>query len=163
MLFRSALAWTVIGYFGAFDLGLGVATTKFVAEFRERSKESALAALVVTSACLHLALGLVGALLMGLVGDWFALHVLNVSAVLQEETRHSFFILSLSIPVIVVTACFRGALEGLHRFDIVNAVKMPASIANYVSPLIVLQFTPDLTTVVGVIAATRLVVLFCYA
>lgn len=157
-----ALAWTVIGYFGGFDLGLGVATTKFVAEFRERGKESELLKLVVTSACLHLALGIVGASIMALLTNWLAMQALNVPPVLRDETRHALYVLALSIPVIVVTACFRGALEGLHRFDVVNAIKVPASIANYVSPLIVLQFTPDLTVIVAVIAATRLAALLVY-
>ncbi|MDB5825058.1 MAG: rane protein involved in the export of O-antigen and teichoic acid [Herminiimonas sp.] len=158
-----ALAWTVIGYFGAFDLGLGVATTKFIAEFRQQGRHSDLFRLVLTSAILHLGLGMIGAGVLAGVTGWLVFDVLNVPVALRTEARTAFYILALSIPVIVITACFRGALEGLHRFDLVNLIKIPASIANYVTPLLVLWFTPDLGVIVAVIAATRIAVLASYA
>lgn len=158
-----ALAWTVIGYFGAFDLGLGVATTKFVAEFRERNRHGQLFSLVMTSAFLHFILGVIGAIILAALANRLTFQILNVPPALCEETLSTFYILALSIPVIVVTACFRGALEGLHRFDVVNLIKIPASIANYVTPLLVAYSTPNLATIVTVIAAIRLTVLGCYA
>lgn len=158
-----ALAWTVIGYFGVFDLGLGIATTKFIAEFRQQGRHDDLRKLILVSGLLHFALGLAGAGLLAALTGWLIHDVLNVPAALQKETQAAFYILSLSIPIIVVTACFRGALEGLQRFDLVNLIKIPASIANYILPLLVLWFTPDLAVIVAVIAATRVGVLASYA
>src|SRR5512145_213743 len=45
-----ALAWAVLGYFSVFDLGLGRATTKFVAEALGRGERHRLPALVGTAA-----------------------------------------------------------------------------------------------------------------
>ena len=158
-----ALAWTVIGYFSVFDLGLGIATTKFIAEFQQRGRHHDLHKLILISGLMHFALGVFGACLLAALTGWLITVVLNVPPELRAETQAAFYILSLSIPIIVVTACFRGALEGLHRFDLVNLIKVPAGIANYISPLLVLWFTPDLAVIVTVIAVIRLGVLASYA
>jgi O-antigen/teichoic acid export membrane protein len=157
-----ALAWTVIGYFGVFDLGLGVATTKFVAEFHQQGRHHEQRKLILLSALMHLVLGCFGGVLLAALTSWLVQTVLNVPPELQAETKIAFYVLSLSIPIIVVTACFRGALEGLHRFDLVNMIKVPASIANYVSPLLVLWFTTNLAVIVTVMAATRMAALAGY-
>ena len=157
-----ALAWTVIGYFGAFDLGLGVATTKFIAEFQQQGRHHDQRKLMLISALLHLGLGCMGGVLLAGLTGWLVRTVLNVPPELQAETKIAFYVLSLSIPIIVVTACFRGALEGLHRFDLVNVIKVPASIANYVAPLLVLWFTPNLAVIVTVMAAIRIAALASY-
>ena len=157
-----ALAWTVIGYFGAFDLGLGVATTKFVAEFQQQGRRDAQRQLIAASAGIHLALGCAGGLLLAAITGWLLHDVLKVPPALMAETESAFYILALSIPVIVVTAWFRGALDGLHLFDLVNIVKVPASVANYISPVLVLWHTSSLAVIVATMVVIRLVVLVSY-
>src|SRR4051794_27268252 len=72
------LAWLVIGYFSLFDFGLGRALTKVVAERLGEDREGELPALVWTSLGLMMALGLAGALVVGLLSSWLVRGVIKV-------------------------------------------------------------------------------------
>lgn len=54
------LTWIVMVYFSLFDLGLGRATTKFVAEHYTRNTIDAIPTLVWSSVAIHALLGLLG-------------------------------------------------------------------------------------------------------
>lgn len=49
-----ALAWVVMGDFGLFDFGMGLATTKFVAEHHARNETEVLPELIQSSIVAHL-------------------------------------------------------------------------------------------------------------
>ena len=157
-----ALAWAVMGYFGLFDFGLGRATTKFVAEHRSRDEHDAVARLVWTSVAAHTLLGLLGGVLLALLAPYLTNDVLNVPARLLDETRATFYLLALSVPLLVITAALRGVLEAIQRFDLVNAVRAPASIANYLGPLPILLLVDSLTAVMVFLAISRAVALAAY-
>jgi O-antigen/teichoic acid export membrane protein len=53
-----SLAWVVLGYFTIFDLGLGRATTKYVAEALGKGEEEKVPNLVWTTVAIQLILGL---------------------------------------------------------------------------------------------------------
>ena len=157
-----AISWVVLGYFALFDLGLGRATTKFVSEYIERKELKKLPNLVWNSLAAHVALGLVGGGILAMLARWLTQMFFNVPNYLQYESLNAFYLLAISVPSIVAIACLRGVLEAIQRFDLVNAVKIPASVINYLAPLIVLHYTNDLAAVVGVIVASRFVVLVVY-
>src|ERR1700686_3441046 len=90
------LTWTVIGYAGLFDLGLGRALTQLVAKKLGAGEDSEVPTLVWTSLILMLALGLTGALAAVLVSPWIVHRALNVPEALQPETLRSFYLLGLS-------------------------------------------------------------------
>ena len=66
-----SLAWVILGYFSLFDLGLGRATTKFVAEVLGKGELARLPGLVWTSFVLHLLLGIAAAVLLGALSPFF--------------------------------------------------------------------------------------------
>jgi O-antigen/teichoic acid export membrane protein len=157
------LAWMALGYFGMFDFGLAQSTTRFVSSSVAKGGSGGVRALVRASVLLHAALGLAGGLLFALLAPWLAASVFALPPELVGETRIALYWLAASVPAIVLTAAVRGALEGLQRFDIVNLIRVPASIINYAGPLIALQFGSGLPLVVAVIVAARFVVLAAYA
>ncbi|HEY0833896.1 MAG TPA: polysaccharide biosynthesis C-terminal domain-containing protein, partial [Azospirillum sp.] len=71
-------------------------------------------------------------------------------------------IVALIVPTALLTGGFRGILEGLHRFDLSNAVKIPVGVLNYLSPLFVLPFTDSLIAVIAAIALGRAAGLAAY-
>jgi O-antigen/teichoic acid export membrane protein len=153
------LAWTITGYFALFDFGLGRATTKFVAEYIARGVLKELPQLVWSSLTAHLILGLMGGTILALLTPWLAGGFFKIPAELVREVRITFYLLALSVPLLVATACLRGLLEAVHRFDLVNLIRIPAGILNYAGPLVVVWYTDNLIAVVGFIVVSRAVVL----
>jgi O-antigen/teichoic acid export membrane protein len=113
--------------------------------------------LVWTSLLLMLLLGLAGTLVAVLLSPWLVHHALNVPAALQRETLQSFYLLGLSIPVVISTAGLRGLLEAHQKFGLINALRIPLGIYSFASPLLVLPFSNSLFPVVGVLVAGRIV------
>jgi O-antigen/teichoic acid export membrane protein len=157
------LAWMVLGYFGMFDFGLAQSTTRFVSAGIARGERGNVRVLLLGSLLLHLALGMTGAAVFALLVPWLAVSAFTLPPPLVQETRAALYWLAASVPAIVVTAALRGALEGLQRFDVVNLIRIPASIVNYAAPLVALAFGTGLPLVVAVIVVARYAVLALYA
>ncbi len=64
------IIWMVVGYFSLFDLGLGRALTKLVAEKLGHDNNNEIPALIWTALLLMLILGVVGALIIVVVSPW---------------------------------------------------------------------------------------------
>ena len=153
------IGWVIMGYFVLFDFGMGRATTKFLAEYIERNELSRLPSLVWGSFFAHVILGLLGGMVLAWLVPWLTGELFNVLPALVPEVTAAFYLLALSVPVVVCAACFRGILEAVHRFDLVNAVKIPSSVFNYLGPIAVLFFTRDLAAVIGLIVIGRVIAL----
>ena len=85
-----SLAWVVIGYFSLFDLGLGRATTKFVAEMLGKRETERLPHLIWTSFRIHFLLGLIGGLLLAFLTPLLVERVFNITPALRGEARSTF-------------------------------------------------------------------------
>lgn len=150
------LAWTVLGYFSLFDLGLGRALTALVAAQIGSNRKTAIPASVWTSLAIMGALGLMGAIVVAAVSPVLVRHALKIPTVLQPESLTSFYLLAFSIPVVLSTAALRGVLEAHQRFDLVNMARVPLGIFMYASPLLVLPFSRSLVWVTGILVLGRM-------
>ncbi len=157
------LAWMVIGYFGLFDLGLGRAVTKFAAEFLASAKHADIERMMWTALYLMLALGLVGAFVLTALVPWLVGSAIKIPPELRAETSRSFYLLALSIPIVILSAGFRGLLEGAQRFKLTSFVKIPTGVLTFVAPLLVLPFTRNLAAIVLVLFGIRFVGAIVYA
>src|SRR6266571_7806317 len=149
------LAWALIGYASLFDLGLGRALTQLVAMKLGAGKHSEVPTLVWTSLLLMLLLGLAGTLVAVLLSPWLVHRALNVPAALQRETLLSFYLLGLSIPVVISTAGLRGLLEAHQRFGLTNVVRISMGILTIAGPLMVLPFSRSLLPTIAVLVSAR--------
>ena len=157
------IAWMVIGYFSLFDMGIGRATTKFVAEYAARGDFHLIRKIVMTALMLLLLFGVIaGALVFGLTG-WLVTALLNIPPDLIEESRQAFYLLSLSIPLVLLIAGTRGVLEAQQRFAIINAIKIPSSLATLLVPILVIPFSHSLYPIVGMLVVSKAVSLAFYA
>src|SRR6267378_1940730 len=138
------LAWALIGYASLFDLGLGRALTQLVAKKLGAGEDHEVPTLVWTSLLLMLLLGLAGAFVAVVLSPWLVHRALHVPAALQRETLQSFYLLGLSIPVVISTAGLRGLLEAHQRFGLINTLRIPLGIYSFASPLLVLPFSTSL-------------------
>ncbi len=149
------IAWMVIGYFGLFDLGLGRALTKLLAERLGEGRDSENAALIWTGISLLAGLGLVAGIALALLAPRLAGNVLNVPPGLQAEVVETFWLLACTLPMVFVTTGLRAVLEAHRRFDLANLVVLPLGFWTFVSPLLVLPFSNRLSIVVLVLVAGR--------
>ncbi len=156
------IVWIIIGYFGLFDMGIGRATTKFVADI-EAKGEQKLSPIIITSLFLLITFGIIGSGLIILLTPLIVNDILNIPQVLIGETENAFYILSISIPFVLGSVGARGALEAQQKFAIVNVIKIPASILNYIAPLLILPFSNSLHFIVIVLVVGRTATFFIYA
>jgi O-antigen/teichoic acid export membrane protein len=126
-----SLAWMVFSYFSLFDLGLGRATVKYVAEYIGLAKREEIPGLVWTSIWLQLLLAIGGALLAAALIPFGVEKVLKIPPTLIRDARNAFFILAASLPILLLGNTFRGVLEAAQRFDLVNYVKVPSGISTF--------------------------------
>jgi O-antigen/teichoic acid export membrane protein len=152
-----ALVWTVVGYFGYFDLGLGRATTKFVAEAASVGDFGRLEAVAGTTAGANAALGFVASVVVFSISGFLVDHVLKIPPGMIDDARRSFRILAVAIPLVLVSNGYRGVLEGMQRFDLVNLARMPLSAAIVVLPAVGVALHWSLPGIVLALVLSRMV------
>lgn len=156
------LAWMFIGYFSIFDFGLGRALTKVVSE-KLGSGEVAGAWLAMwTALLLMLCLGLVGAFAAAFSLPWLVKFALKIPDGLKQETFTAFYLLSLSIPVVLLTSGLRGMLEAHQRFKGINMVRGILGVYSFTAPLLVIPFSRSLVPIVSVLFAGRVLACLCH-
>jgi len=154
-----SLVWVVVGYLAFFDLGLGRATTKFIAESLGRGDAGEVSRILWTTVFFQTVLGLAGTAVLALGTPLLVDRILRIDPRYVAEARVSFILIGVSLPVVLASASFRGALEARQRFDLVNIVKGTSSTLNYLLPLAGVAVGFDLRGIVGMLVGSRLVIL----
>jgi len=131
-----ALSWAVLGYFGVFDLGMGRAATKYVAEALGRGEEDAVPSLVWAAITVQLVFGVLGGLALALATPLLVGRFLTIAPELIDDATRGFYLLAVAVPLVLIAGSFRGVLEAAQRFDLINLVRVPSSIANYLLALV---------------------------
>jgi len=157
-----SLALVVVTYFSLFDFGLGEATTRFVAEALGRGDLQGLPSLIWTSSALIGALGLLAGVLMFLASPFLASHVLKVSVGLQGEATITFRAMAAAVPFMLLASGLRGTLEAKQRYDLVNLVSIPTSVANYLIPLVAVLLHTGLVPIMGYLVVARAATCLAY-
>ena len=152
-----SIAYMVLGYFGIFDLGLSRATVKFVAENLSPDKVHKVPQLVWTSLALLVGLGFVGGALASAFVPVAVTHWFKMPASFVGEARTSLFILCASMPIMLGNNALRGVLEAAQRFDLVNYVKVPSSVAFYLVAALVIPFGVHVTGIITLMVLVRLI------
>jgi O-antigen/teichoic acid export membrane protein len=154
-----ALAWAALGYFGVLDLGLGRAATRYIAAALGQGETHRVPALLGSALAVQVVFGILGALALAAAAPWLAATALNVPAELVGETRGALYVIALTLPVVIVTGSVRGALEAAQRFDLINAVTVPASSATFLLPLLGVALGWELPAIILLLFAGRAVTL----
>lgn len=160
-LFTLALA--MVGIFGVFDLGLGMALTRAVSEAIGEGRGRDAPALVGATLIALLGLsavmaGLAWALMPVLMG-----RVLIVPPALEAEALAAFRVLAAAAPLVVLNAALWGVLAAWQRFRAANLVNMPVSVFYYLGPVIALLLWDSLIAVMASLVLVRLVSGLAYA
>lgn len=156
------IVWIVVGYAGLLDLGFSVGVTRAVASALATGDGRSIASVGATAVTAQIVLGLVAAGVLMFATPSIVEHFLNIPAGLEAETRSTFYVIAASLPAVLVSGSLRGMLEAKQRFDLVNAVSLPAGAGNFLLPLVATFLAWDLVGVAGLLGASRLVVAGAY-
>ena len=158
------LVWALVGTASIFDLGLNRALTAALStRMAEGSAKRGINDLIWISL---LCVGLAGAAVgcgVALAAPWLVHSYLNIPHGLQIDALRSLRILGLCIPCVLGANAFIGILAALHRFDYINAVRIPAGIVSFVGPLISLHFSANVSAAVIALTVARASGLLAYA
>src|SRR6267143_2787456 len=81
------IIWLVFGYFSLLDLGLGCATTKFLAEWQARGDVKQISEMVWSSVILQLLLGIAGCVIIAALTPFLVGGLLKTPSSLVGEAR----------------------------------------------------------------------------
>ncbi|MGP0020879.1 MAG: flippase [Candidatus Sulfotelmatobacter sp.] len=157
-----SIASALLGYFGIFDLGLGRATTKFVAELLARREPEKLPKVVWASIWVQLAFGAIGTLITVSLIPIAVNRYLKISPPLTAETRSSLYILSTSLCIVLIGNALRGVLEAGQLFNVVNYVKVPTNTSMFLLPAFGVFFHLTLPGIVWLLVGARVCATFAY-
>lgn len=149
-----ALIWVVIGYFNIFDLGLGRATTKFIAG-QPSLLGSGSAEIVSTSFVLSVVFGTLLAVVILTAALTFPVEIAAKSGVNAAEIAAAIILLGLVIPATVSSTVLVGALEALGRFKELNLVRLVLGLSIFLIPAVLSFYTTNLAAIVAGLAAAR--------
>ncbi len=150
------LAWAILGSAGLVDFALGRAVTKFASSALARDDREAAAVATLNAARAQLILGGAGALALAVITPWLVNTILRVPPELAGETRAVFWLVAAAIPAVLVTGCYRGLLEALRRFDLVNAQRFTYGSMTFAIPWIGVVLGWSLPAIAGALVAARL-------
>lgn len=157
-----SISWAILGYIGQFDLGLGRATTKFVAECLGRRQSEKLPGIVYTAVLSQVCFGIVGAIVLSSLTGVLVKHLLKISPSHLLETRNVLLIVACAFPVVVMANSLRGVLEAGQRFTLINLIEIPVNTSVFLVPLISIPFGVGLQGIVLLMVATRCVGVLTY-
>ena len=151
------LAWILVGYFSLFDLGIGRATTKLLAEKIALGDSESAARLIWTAMFSMVLLGICFGGVLFALAPWLSHSALKIPPPLQSETLRSFCWLAVAVPCVTLTCGLRGMLEAQQSFGAVNALRVGLGGLTFLGPLVVLPFSRSLVSVVLMLVVARFV------
>lgn len=154
-----SLVWVFMGSFAIFDLGLGRATTKFVAEALCSGNHEEVPLIVWTAVTVQAILGVVGGVVLLGITTYLVVNVLNIPIYLITEAKNIFYLIAVFVPVVLITGSFSGVLEAAQRFDYVNIVRISSSTLSYILPIVGLLLGFGLPGIVALIMSAKFVCL----
>jgi O-antigen/teichoic acid export membrane protein len=158
-----SLAYVLLGgYASLFDLGMGRATTYFVADSLGRGERDKVPRVAFTSLCVQVCAGIVACAALALLTPMLAGRLLHISASLQGEARMTFWWTSASFPLLAVFRNLRAILEAHQRFDLITAVQVPSSSLTCLLPAVGAWAGLHLPGIMALLTASRFITTGAY-
>jgi O-antigen/teichoic acid export membrane protein len=152
-----AMVWLLLSYFAIFDMGLGRATSRSIAQLKG-AEERERASVFWTALLINSVFGVVGGLALWAVARGFLGMWLNIPAALGPELLSALPWLAAAVPVATNLSVMVGALEGREQFLAVNSLQVFSAVAFQLFPLGVAYWHgPDLKWLVAAAVLARMV------
>jgi O-antigen/teichoic acid export membrane protein len=155
------LAWGVTEYLALFDLGLGRATVRFIADTLHRNPDD-LTEIASLATSIQLVAGIIGGAAFAFFAPALVHAAFHLPATLSAEAVAMFRVVGFSLPVVLLLSGLRGILEGAQRFDWSNALRMSSSSASVAIPAIGAVAGASLPSIMWWILISRAIVCVWY-
>jgi O-antigen/teichoic acid export membrane protein len=158
-----SIAWVAPEYFIFLDLGLARAATRYVAEALGKDDKDHMSRLAWTAVLVQIVTGSLGTIGLISITPYVTEHILNIPLSLEAEAKAIFYLVAVSIPLVLVSSSLTGVLAAGQRFDLVNAVSASFNAVTFILTLIgVLYFDWNLTEIVTLLLVARVLALLAY-
>lgn len=157
-----SLIWVLLGYFSLFDLGMGQATTKFIAQTLARDQHEKLPSLVWSSLISHLFLGILGSIVIALLLPFVIEQAFTIPDELIASVKWIGVILTCAVPVVMINSSLRGILEGAQRYSDINVVKVFLNSAMFLIPATSFFFPLGLEIIVFLLVLIQMMGAYWY-
>ncbi|MBG0792625.1 flippase [Methylocystis sp. H62] len=139
-----AIVWSLLGYFGVFDLGLGRATSQRIAALGNSSPQL-ISSTFWTALAMNAALGSFGGMLIWPVANYYFRYTISLGSDLRSELWPALPWLMFAVPLTTMSGVVGGALQGRAQFLELNVISVTSTVLVQTLPLIVAWgFGPDL-------------------
>lgn len=115
-----AIVLALTGWFAVLDLGLGVATVKYLSEENGRGDFEAVRRIVGTAVTLYIAVGLLGAAVLGLSASIIARRILDLGAPTVDLATSALQLTAVGFLLTTALAALTAVPAALQRLDLVN-------------------------------------------
>lgn len=150
-----ALAWALVGYFGFLDFGLGKALTFYLSSAQQSGTPQAQQATVARATRrLLIAFSFLLTLIIWFIFP-FVLKIIEMPLEVRNQASSAAAMIAISVPLSVWIACSSGVLEARSRFAVVNSIRIPTGIGNFMAPWLASTLTTDLFWIISSMVAVR--------
>ena len=129
------IIWAIIGYFSLFDFGIGRALTFSISEI-DTIYKSKITSFIKGGLLIVIFTSFIGAILVVvfaeyIVGDWY-----KMSDDIRAESKIALYVSAVAVFPTTITACLRGALEGLNKYLFSNINRSILGVGMFIAPVI---------------------------
>jgi O-antigen/teichoic acid export membrane protein len=127
----------ILGFIGySFNLNLGRAVTKYIAEYRANGQTHKINYIISNTLLLNICVGLTGALTICLLANWLVTDVFLIAEEVRAKTIGAMYISAAIIFVTMLNQVFNSILQGLQRFDVYSRIFIGNSYAILIGNII---------------------------
>lgn len=157
-----ALAWGLVGYASALDLGIGRALTQQCSKLRGERRLDDVPDLLATATLITLFTGLAGALaivILALISDrnW-----VGATSTTTVEIKISILLLAIALPAQAISATYRGVNEAFLNFKNINLLRVFLGAVNFAGPYLMSYMTTSLHFLVLTLVVSRVAALYFF-
>jgi O-antigen/teichoic acid export membrane protein len=157
-----ALAWSLVGYAGVLDLGIGRALTQYVSKLRGTGDFNSIPVALRTASRITLLTGAIGGCLIILAVFLGAGSLVKTQNVPQDEIRRAMLLMALVLPAQAMSATYKGMNEAYLNFKGISLLRIGLGIVNFAGPFFVAFWTKDLFWLVATLVGSRLLALLIF-
>jgi O-antigen/teichoic acid export membrane protein len=157
-----ALAWGLIGYAGALDLGIGRALTQRVGQLMGEQNLAPIPDNLATAIRITLIAGLTAGLLIILFALLGGAVFIRANETPLVEISTSILLLAIALPAQAMSATYKGLNEAFMNFRGISILRAGLGVVNFSGPYAVSLFTEELPWLVATLVISRLFALFIF-